>query len=52
MTLDLTGDVVQLTRDLCDIESVSGDESAITDAIEQALRASTPTSRCCATATP
>ncbi len=38
MTLDLTGDVVQLTRDLCDIESVSGDESAITDAIEQALR--------------
>ncbi|MFP5346510.1 MAG: succinyl-diaminopimelate desuccinylase [Actinomycetes bacterium] len=37
-SLDLHGDVVDLTRALCDIESVSGDEKAITDAIEQALR--------------
>ena len=38
-TLDLAGDVVRLTRDLCDIESVSGDERTIADAVEQALRA-------------
>ncbi|MDM7830810.1 succinyl-diaminopimelate desuccinylase [Cellulomonas edaphi] len=37
--LDLTGDLVELTRALCDLPSVSGDERAIADAIEQALRA-------------
>jgi len=37
MALDLTGDVVALTEALVDIESVSGNERAITDAIEQAL---------------
>lgn len=37
-TLDLTQDVVSLTRALCDIESVSGDEGPIADAIETALR--------------
>ncbi len=36
--LDLTGGVVDLTRALCDIPSVSGDEQAIADAIEVALR--------------
>lgn len=36
--LDLTGDVVDLTQALCDIESVSGNEAALADAIEQALR--------------
>lgn len=36
--LDLTGDVVALTRTLCDIPSVSGDERAIADAVEAALR--------------
>jgi succinyl-diaminopimelate desuccinylase len=39
MTLDLTGDVVALTRALCDIPSVSGDEKAIADAVESALGA-------------
>lgn len=37
--LDLDGDLVELTRALCDIESVSGDERRIADAVEQALRA-------------
>ena len=37
--LDLSGDVVELTRALCDVESVSGDEAALADAIEAALRA-------------
>jgi succinyl-diaminopimelate desuccinylase len=37
--LDLTTDVVDLTRQLVDLESVSGDEQAIADAVEQALRA-------------
>jgi len=37
-TLDLTADPVELTRVLCDIESVSGNEKAIADAVEQALR--------------
>ena len=37
-TLDLTADVVTLTQQLCDIESVSHDEAAIADAIEAALR--------------
>lgn len=36
--LDLTADVVTLTQQLCDIESVSHDEGAIADAIEAALR--------------
>jgi len=38
-SLDLTADVVTLTRRLADIESVSGDEGAIADAVEAALRA-------------
>ncbi|WP_430780277.1 succinyl-diaminopimelate desuccinylase [Actinoplanes sp. G11-F43] len=37
-TLDLTGDVVELTRTICDIPSVSGDEKALADAVETALR--------------
>jgi succinyl-diaminopimelate desuccinylase len=36
--LDLTVDAVQLTQDLVDIESVSGNEQAIADAVEDALR--------------
>ena len=36
--LDLTLDPVTLTRQLVDIPSVSGDEQAIADAVEQALR--------------
>lgn len=35
--LDLTSDVADLTVALCDIESVSGDEAAIADEVEQAL---------------
>ena len=38
MVLDLTSDVVTLTRQLVDIESVSLDERAIADEIEAALR--------------
>ncbi|WP_193612139.1 succinyl-diaminopimelate desuccinylase [Nocardioides lijunqiniae] len=37
MQLDLTGDVVTLTRQLVDIESVSRDEQAIADVVEAAL---------------
>lgn len=37
-TLDLSQDVVTLTRALCDIESVSGGEGPLADAIEAALR--------------
>ncbi|GIF40002.1 succinyl-diaminopimelate desuccinylase [Actinoplanes xinjiangensis] len=37
-SLDLTGDVVDLTRTICDIPSVSGDEKALADAVESALR--------------
>jgi succinyl-diaminopimelate desuccinylase len=37
--LDLTADAVTLTRQLVDIESVSHDEQAIADAVEEALRA-------------
>ncbi len=37
--LDLTADVVTLTRALVDIESVSRDEQEIADAVEAALRA-------------
>ncbi len=36
--LDLTGDVVALTRVICDIPSVSGDEKQLADAVESALR--------------
>jgi succinyl-diaminopimelate desuccinylase len=36
-TLDLTRDAVQLTEDLVNIESVSGDEQRIADAVERAL---------------
>jgi succinyl-diaminopimelate desuccinylase len=35
--LDLHADVVELTRAICDIESVSGNEKALADAIESAL---------------
>jgi succinyl-diaminopimelate desuccinylase len=38
VALDLTADPVALTAALVDIESVSGDEQRITDAVEQALR--------------
>lgn len=38
-SLDLTTDVVSLTRHLVDIESVSRDEQRIADAVEAALRA-------------
>jgi succinyl-diaminopimelate desuccinylase len=37
MKLNLLGDVAELTRELVDIESVSGNEAEIADAIEQAL---------------
>ena len=37
--LDLTASAVELTRALVDIESVSGNESAVADAVEAALRA-------------
>ena len=36
--LDPTGDLLSLTRAVCDIPSVSGDEAALADAIESALR--------------
>ncbi|WP_306209040.1 succinyl-diaminopimelate desuccinylase [Actinoplanes sp. RD1] len=38
MTLDLHDDVVSLTRALCDTPSVSGEEAALADAVEAALR--------------
>jgi len=38
MTLDLQDDVVSLTRALCDIPSVSGDEGKLADAVEASLR--------------
>ncbi|RNI19480.1 succinyl-diaminopimelate desuccinylase [Flexivirga caeni] len=37
--LDLTKDVLDLTADLCDIESVSRNERELADAVEEALRA-------------
>ncbi len=37
--LDLSQDPVDLTRALCDLESVSGNEGPIADAVEAALRA-------------
>ena len=39
-TLDLSASSIELTRQLCDIESVSGNERGITDAIERSLSAS------------
>lgn len=38
MSLDLTGDLVTLFRDVVDIESVSGNEARLADAVEAALR--------------
>jgi succinyl-diaminopimelate desuccinylase len=38
LALDLSADVVDLTRTLCDIESVSDGEGPLADAIEAALR--------------
>ena len=37
--LDLTGDIVDLLRAIADVESVSGDEKALADLVEEALRA-------------
>ena len=37
INLNLEADVVELTRDICDIESVSGNEAQLADAIESAL---------------
>lgn len=37
MLLDLTASSVDLTRAICDIPSVSGDEGSLADAIEQAI---------------
>ncbi|WP_029290522.1 succinyl-diaminopimelate desuccinylase [Cellulomonas sp. HZM] len=37
--LDLTADVVDLTRAVCDVRSESGDERELADAVEAALRA-------------
>jgi succinyl-diaminopimelate desuccinylase len=39
MSLDLTGDLVTLFRDIVDIESVSGDETRLADQVEAALQA-------------
>ncbi len=39
MMLDLTASSVELTRAICDIPSVSGDETALADAIESAISA-------------
>lgn len=38
LALDLTADVVTLAQQLCDIESVSGNETALADAIELAMQ--------------
>ena len=38
MSLDLTGDLIALFRRVVDIESVSGNETALADAVEFALR--------------
>ncbi|KFF59674.1 succinyl-diaminopimelate desuccinylase [Cryobacterium sp. MLB-32] len=37
VSLNLAGSSIDLTRQICDIESVSGNETALADAIEQAL---------------
>ena len=39
MILDLKNDVLELTRTICDIESVSGNEKELADAIESSLQA-------------
>ncbi len=39
--LDATASSIELTRQLCDIESVSGDEATVADAIIDALRGAT-----------
>lgn len=39
VTLNLEADVVELTRQICDIESVSGNETELADAIQTALSA-------------
>ncbi len=39
VTLNLEADVVELTRQICDIESVSGNETELADAIHAALSA-------------
>jgi len=39
VNLDLKSDVVDLTRVICDIESVSGNEKELADSIEEALEA-------------
>lgn len=38
LSLNTDADVVELTRQICDIESVSGNETALADGIEAALR--------------
>ncbi|MCA0307682.1 MAG: succinyl-diaminopimelate desuccinylase [Actinobacteria bacterium] len=38
MSLDLTGDLVALFRDIVDVESVSGNEKELADLVEAALR--------------
>jgi succinyl-diaminopimelate desuccinylase len=42
LLLDIAAGPVELTRQLCDIPSVSGDERAIADAVEAALRTHAP----------
>jgi succinyl-diaminopimelate desuccinylase len=42
VTLDLTGDPIELTAALVDLPSVSGDEAAIADAVYEALAAQAP----------
>jgi succinyl-diaminopimelate desuccinylase len=49
--LTLAADAVTLTRALCDIESVSGNERAIADSVERPRCAACRTWRCSATAT-
>ena len=38
MALDLTASSLDITRTICDIPSVSGDEAVLADAIEAAVR--------------
>ena len=37
MPLDLSASAIDLTRQICDIESVSGNETSLADAIEESL---------------
>ncbi|NBR23950.1 MAG: succinyl-diaminopimelate desuccinylase, partial [Micrococcales bacterium] len=39
VNLDLKSDVFDITRVICDIESVSGNEKELADSIEEALKA-------------